>query len=483
MPYPAFYQHVFDASADSGAYDRAVLYFLARIGGRLRKDKETVSIADETAAVMQSAGLAALRGKPCHGVYELLDAVKSAFIKGPIDYAAARSLRSAEELLRGEKLGEINSGAAEPPLLVDFRQQCDKFRLKTKATTRQEVVLDILTKPKHQEESSFFHRMFYLKTGFCELRFGPDYSSRDASRVREKWEYALHARVEAAVIDVSWLGGTVREAASSSVSRAAKEAVGAGVCTRLLIDSAVMRLSEHITPLLDAAEEAIADDGSFPSLITAAKNLLFLENARWLLNLEDSGRGGIVASLLGAVYMKGCAILPTLAAADETDDMEHAASLKSLYQIANRTGVEAELLTEALTELCERRAPLPSPCMHGAAIGLLYSSCMLSAEDVLASAASYMFASGEPQARAGRFLSGLFKAAPDIFFGGTGFIDGISHLLRESSEECFLTLLTDLRLAFSAFTPGEIDRIAELVADSLGVGEKEMKKTAQSDAL
>jgi hypothetical protein len=193
--------------------------------------------------------------------------------------------------------------------------------------------------------------------------------------------------------------------------------------------------------------------------------------------------GEMMALLLKAVYMKSCAILPTLTAVDETDDMEHAGSLKSIYQIANRANMESSVLTEALVSLCERKAPLPSPCMHGAAVGLLYSFCSFSAEDVIAEATSYMFASGEPQARAGRFLSGLFQVAPDIFFEGTDFTLGISHLLRGAADEDFLALLADLRLAFSTFAPSEIDRIAELVAESLGIGEKDLQKTAHSDAI
>lgn len=482
MPYPAFYQAVYERFEKSveAAYDDAVLEFLARIGGALRKKKESTSIADEVAAVAQSRGLAALRDKPRQGVYELLDGVRSTYVKGEVNMSASVVFGVATELLRGDKMGNVSSGAEQVPLLLDFRETIRRLRLKTGMTTKQEVTLDILTKPVHREASAFFHRLEFLGVPFGELKFGPNYRRRDTSRVREKWVYASGARVEAAVIDVSYLGGTVREAASTMLARRKTAHTGCGDFSRLLIDAAVMDLTEHIAPLLEVVRESVVDDGSFLSLAQAAQNLLFLENARWLLSLPDMDFAG---GLLGAVYHKAVALLPTLETAVEEEDRALAKTLKDLHQISRRDDIDPTLFEEALRDLCDRAEPTPPPCLQGGAAGLLYACDAIDTAAVLGYARSYLYGSGEQMKKSGRFLGGVFLTAWDILFEDRGFLEGISHVLEALPQEEFLALLPDLRLAFSTFTPTQLDRVGELVARLLSVDEMMLAKPAVSERV
>ena len=465
MPFPAFYQRVFEtlAKRPDTAFDDAVLRFLVQIGGALRAQKESTSIADEIAALAQSRGLAALREKPQQGVYELLDAVNSAYIKEQSGSAPGIA-RTVTRLLRGDRMGTVSAGVQQIPLLLDFQKQSARHRLKTGSAMRQEITLEILAKPAHREASAFFHRLAFLGTGFGEKLFGPDYRSRDTSRVREKWRYGASAKVQSNLVDVSYLGGTVREAASTLLGRRRESDTGCGDCTQLLIDAAVMDLTEHIAPLLDRTREAVALDGSFPSLSAAAENLLFLESAKWLLNLPDDA---VPADLLPGVYNKAASLVSSLATKDEGEDRALAGSLKGLYQISRRAGIDPEPLTEALRDLAGRDAPPPS--LHGAAVGLLYADGRLEPDEALQHAQAYLFGTGEQVKKSGRFLGGLFLSAWDILFSGSGFLEGLSQVLSALPQDEFLTILPDLRLAFSTFTPSQIDRVGAAVAKLLGV--------------
>ena len=479
MPYPAFYQQVYGRMQKDPdtAFDAAVLHFLARIGGELRRKKESTSLADEIAALAQSKGLAELRDKPRQGVYELLDAVRSAYVK---DGGAAGNniLRTARQLLRGDAMGSVTAAADKIPLLVDFQAQAARFRLKVRGAARQEITLDILTKPLHREASVFLHRLDFLEADFGRCLSGPDYRRRDTARVRERWRYASSARVQSRLVDVSYLGGTVREAASTLLSRKREPDAGCGACTRLLIDAAVMDLTEHMDSLTDSTREAVAQDGSFLSLAQAAANLLFLEDARWLLNLPE---GAIPRDLLFSVYHKGVSLLPGLSTGHEEEDRELAKILKDLYQVSRREGMAGELLDEALRELADRDRP--PPCVQGSAAGLLYASGALGAEQVLEYARSYLYGSGGEVQLSGRFLSGLFLSAWDILFAGTGFLEGLSHLLESLEESAFLNLLPDLRLAFSVFTPSQIQRVGGEVAALLGVTQGELAAKAVPEGV
>ncbi|MDR1604628.1 MAG: DUF5682 family protein [Gracilibacteraceae bacterium] len=483
MPYPAFYQALFErlppgGGAESGeAWTETTRRFLALLGAKLRREKETISLADEAAAALQAGGLAALRGKPGEGVYELLDAVRSVYIKGAMDFAAERTMRAAALLLRGDRMGRVVSGAAEAPLLLDFRATARRLRLRLQATTAQKIELSILSNKNHREKSVFFHRLRYLGVSLAEMTYGPDYLSLDAGRVREIWTYTVGARVEAEIIDASGLGGTLAEAAATALALARETARGTGELARLLINAAVMDLTRSTTPLAEAMAAAVAEDGSFLSLTTATRHLLFLENAKWLLALPEEN---FAAALLPAVYLKAVVLLPTLRSADEATDGQLVQALKTLRQAAERDGCDRDLLTEAMLELRGGAAP---PGLLGAAVGLLYADGALTAADVLAEANGFFFGSGEQMKRSGRFLSGLLQTAWDIVFSGDGFLAGLNNLLTALPHEDFLALLPDLRLAFSFFTPTQTDRLARGVARLLGTETATLSERAVPEAV
>jgi len=218
--------------------------------------------------------------------------------------------------------------------------------------------------------------------------------------------------------------------------------------------------------LLNAMQSAIADDGNFSSLVRAAVNLLFLYNAKWLLNLEDLK---FADELLEQVYIKAVALIPGLETKQENEDREFAKVIKELNQIAQRDNIDKELLYEALLDFCEQNAP--PPCLHGSAAGLLYSAGRLDCEQVIKIAESYFYGTGEIIKKAGIFLAGLFISAWDLVFTDARFTGGITSILKNFTHEDFLLVLPDLRLAFSSFTPNQIDKLAKIIAENLGVSD------------
>jgi hypothetical protein len=382
---------------------------------------------------------------------------------------------TAAQLLQGDKIGQVHSGVEQVPLLLDFRAEAKRLKLKIEQTGRQEIVLDILTKPAHRASSIFFHRLTFLHIGLGQLRAGPSYRKRDTHLVREKWQYAFSAKVEAAVIDASYLGGTVREAVATALARTQQEHNSSGDYSKLLVDAVVMDMTEYIAPLLDAMEAIIAQDGDFLSLVLAVENLLFVENAKWLLSLENTE---FVGRLLAAVYQKAVALLPALETAVEEEDRRLAKTLKTLGQVSQREGIDGNVFLEALQDLCRRESPDPPVGLQGSAAGLLYAQGVFTAEEVLRLAESYLLGSGEQMKKSGRFLGGVFLSAWDILFAASGFLEGISHVLAALPPEEFLSLLPDLKLAFSTFTPRQLDRVSDLVAALLHVSPEEAAREA-----
>ena len=66
------------------------------------------------------------------------------------------------------------------------------------------------------------------------------------------------------------------------------------------------------------------------------------------------------------------------------------------------------------------------------------------------------------------FLVGLLKASRELAWSELALIREIENLLASWSDDEFIQLLPDLRLAFADLTPHETDRVAALVAKEHG---------------
>ena len=69
-----------------------------------------------------------------------------------------------------------------------------------------------------------------------------------------------------------------------------------------------------------------------------------------------------------------------------------------------------------------------------------------------------------------QFFRGLFFTARDLVFIGEQFIGMLDAFYGRVSEEEFMELLPELRMAFTYFTPRETDRIAGMAAGLHGKG-------------
>ncbi|MDR2869752.1 MAG: DUF5682 family protein, partial [Deferribacteraceae bacterium] len=464
MPYPAFYQRVHSNITDSTldtAFDEAVMHYLILTGQALRAKGINISISEETAAFVQGRGLADLRGKRQAGVYELLDGITSAYIKSELNVVSSELMRTCKTVLRGTQTGSVTDKADIVPLLKDFWATVKHYGLKT-GTVKQELALDILSNTRHRQMSIFLRRLEFLGVGFAEMVTGPDYRAQDTSRVRERWLYAHNAKVNARIIDVSYLGGSVQEATSNLINK--QQDAGSQSCAAyatLLVDVIVMDLPSFVAPLLEQVRTAITEDGAFDSLVQAASKLMFIEQIAWMLNSKlDS------LDILTLIYAKAASMLPYITAKDENDDKQLAKLTKSLYQVAMLDIIDGSIFDEALLELVSKDNV--SPYLYGTACGLLYSRELLTVEAVLQHTNAYLAGTGDMVIKAGLFLGGLFYTAWDIIFHHDDFVSGLSNMLQSLDQEAFMGMLPDLRLAFSTFTPSSINRIAEMVSQSLG---------------
>jgi len=476
MPYAAFYARVYKEAkqAEQTPFSKVVLEALIRIAHKLRKKEEAVSTFDEICAYRMAQSLAALRGKEEPGAFELYDAVLSNYVKGEWNLSTDAPLRQYRRFMIGNGIGTISSKADVPPIVSDFEAQCRQFHIEIGDTAVKERILEIFSKPAHRRISMFFHQMKFLGTDFANRVKGPNLRlKKDKRLIRETWKYKWSGAVIASLIDRSVKGGTIAKACQAMVLEQLKKNLRAGEAAALLAEAFEMGLLDVYDELMNQMSDIFRQESDFYEVTDALSYLTMLYELQRIYQVAQEQ--GLVFQIR-LCYDKAVGLLDAIYAVKEEQVEQALEAVKSLYDLVHQSkyGLAEELLWKRLEELLLRKDI--NPCMEGVMLGILYGSSHTDKEHVLRAAKGYMRGTHERMLQTASFLRGLFYTAKDLVFDGTYFISMIDELLRKAQDEEFVRLLPELRLAFGAFRPDEIDRLAGQAASLYGSSVKDIRK-------
>ena len=463
MPFTGFYQRIWEGLQETlTPYEDAVLDMIVTAGKETRRKEGYLSTYDEICACAMANGLADIRGKRQPGAYELLDAVLSSFVKGEYNIATDAPMRFLRKAMTGNAVGALCRQADVPPIIYDFQEQCRKFGIKTTSTLETETTLSIFSNKKHRQESMFFHRTNFLKAGFSRKIKGPNLQlKKDRNLMREIWKYKWNAQVNAALIDVSVYGATIEECASGLVKEELKKDLSARDSALLLTQVFEMGLREQLGPVYDRVQELMLQDTDFYSLADGVKSLMMMEELAGLY-----GSGLKPGRLIHLGCRKLVTLLPSMVRIKDEDLGSCMNALKLLYQLTGREGdsfgTEREGFFDALDRMC--RDGQIHPGLNGCIHGILYGSGRETAREVEQTCRGYLGGTGEQLFCTAQFFKGLFFTARDLVFIGEEFLKMLDEFYGSVSEDEFMELLPELRMAFTYFTPRETDKIAAMAA-------------------
>jgi len=473
MPSPAWHQWVWDSAQLDPAgphLDGVTADALARYArqGRERGLSEQVSTAEVQAAVLQAQRLAALRGHAGPGREDVLDALRSCFVKGAIDEGMAGFTDDLRRYLAGSALGDVPPSAGSPPLLEDARRHAGTHRIRLDDSTPRTVRLDLYRKESHRRRSRFLHLMEYLGAGVGRWQGGPDFlAGVRLELLIEEWQVAWNPLVEARLIEVAGDGSTLQDAALTRLRR--EEALladqgqgrNAGAAVRLLVRACVIGLHERLPRLMDLLARHLAEDASLASVTDCAHQLLNLHRAREPLGVQDDLG---VHALLELACSVGLGLLPDLA---NVKPEQEAAAVRTLVDLrAVRAALAASAPDPAWHDALARLAgAVGVPGVAMAAGALLFLDGAWNATQ-LGTVLGAHFGAGARPGEAVRALGGLMAAAPELLLTQPGLQQDLDRILGGWDEEAFITYLPDLRLAFAQLKPFETARLAEALAQT-----------------
>lgn len=531
MQSPGFYQQVWqgleEGEKPEGAYEEAVLYYLAATGKAARQKGEGISSYDEICAYSMARGLAALRGKQEPGLYELRDSALSSFVKGEYSLSTDGTLRILQKLVTGQQVGKLCADARRPPLLEDFEEQCRFFGIKLHSVSETEVTLEIFSKEKHLRMSRFLYQTEFLGCQFAKRKKGSDLvGRRDRNRVREIWIYKWSGQITAALIDASISGGTLQEAVRSLLYTGLAKSTGCKEAAELLVKGFLMGLQDEQTLMQEHLSRVLATDGDFFSLARGFSHLLMLAELQDLYRVRQQMD---LEGMIRTCFQKLIQLLPSMGKVGEENQQECMECLRILYQATGKKAYQElqPFFIEALELLLSGGQPqisLPSPQrllqasqsrqqaeqeqsqvaqswqqidqrvqpiiqpgiqpgIEGTVLGLLYGYHGEYGEWIAHSAQGYLRGTEEMLKKSAAFLRGLFFTARDFVFVSQDFLRLVDELLERLPAEEFLKLLPELRMAFAYFTPMETDRIAGQAAAFHGKTGAQLLKGRNVDPL
>jgi Family of unknown function (DUF5682) len=474
LPLPGFYERLWQARG--GGLDDFALDLITGFAAHLRDSPaETPSFPQIANAVEQAERLAQLRGRPFPARDDIVDAVRSSFIKEEIVGADSPLLAELSAWLTGTAIGDVPPSAGSPPLVEAVREEARLHGFSIADGERRSRELDIYRRDKHRAISRFCHAMTLIDSGFARRTAGPDFRNEvDLDRLHEIWSVCWSPQVEARLIELCEVADTLAEALAAVLARQidALSADGKGRNALAAIDlfatACRAGIGERAGPVLELIEAQVIEDPELRSVAAALTDLILLRRGRERLGIAD---GAPLDRLIGVVWRRVLLLLPDLADVGEEgvrDSIRALADLRGSIELARSSAapIAIDLFDEALARLHGR--PL-QPMLAGAVLAFAMIDGAADAASLEARLRGELnSAYTDPQRRLA-FLGGIIAIARELLWAVPAIVAALEETIATADDDDFIALLPHLRLALMPLDPREVDRLGEAVAERIGV--------------
>jgi hypothetical protein len=408
-----------------------------------------------------------MRGRRGAARYDLIDAVRTALVKGEV---GAREIWTERlvEFLRGDAIGDVPASAGSPPIVEDARARAKSLRIDVSDGSRRRRRLDIRRKDAHLSASRFFHAMTLIDSRFAERQMGPDFvNGVQTDRLFEEWTYAWSPTVEGRLIEIATLGDSVSSACLGLLRKRKSEMKAAGQSqdiagmAELFVQGVLAGLDKALAPFLNELASDIQSHGDFSAVAYTLRRLHNIANASGPLRISSELA---LTEVRQAAYRRLIYLCDDLPKTPEEAIQDRIEALRLTMELLRAPGAE-ELDRGVFDEAVNRVADAsPPPEILGSVLAISLQAGLRLPKDIcVALSGSFVGTVDEETDRIG-VLRGLLFTTPEILWRSDEVLGETDRLLCGLTEDGFLELLPHIRLAFTSLNPREADRIAGSLA-------------------
>ncbi|TGE25170.1 hypothetical protein E5K00_08225 [Hymenobacter aquaticus] len=440
---PAWYELLFHTP-----HTEVVTHWMVRAARLLRGQDMDASSAHAIEAVRLAETLAAVRGRALPGIEELEEAAVAIFGGG---YAEALHLVH-EQLVIGEKLGEVPSELPATPLQQDVLTQQKATRLKPETTPK---TLDLdLRQELHLERSYLLHRLRLLS-----LPWGtPQRVQGKSGTFHEVWEVQWKPEFALQIIEAGLWGNTVLEAATNRARQRGREAGQLEQVSSLVEEVLQANLGAAIPDLVARLETLSADTRDVTHLLAALPPLV---NVLRYGNVRRTETGQ-VAQVVHKLVPRLCISLPQACTGLDYDAASQLlARVEATHQairLLQDAGQEADWYAALHAIL---RNPASSGLLAGAAARLLFDAQQLPPEEA-ATVLGLALAPAQPTDYATAWIEGFLSGSGLLLIHHHELFGLLDAWLSGIDEAVFQEIVPLLRRAFTGFSLPERRQVLDL---------------------
>ncbi|MCB1767107.1 MAG: hypothetical protein KDJ22_13785, partial [Candidatus Competibacteraceae bacterium] len=439
---PGFYQHLWENAGEP------TIHWLAQVAQLLRERDLAASTASVIEAARLADALAALRERPRPTQEELNEATLSVLCHG--DVTPLRLIE--EQLLIGERLGEVPDSTPMLPLQQDLQRLQKRLRLPPEAGQR---VLELdLRKPNDLERSQLLHRLNLLNIPWGQIE-----RASGKGTFKENWRLQWQPELAVAVIEANLWGSTILAAATARACDRARNTDQLSPLTELVEQTLLAELPEAIGEVMDRLQNVAALTSDIPHLMDSLPPLARILRYGNVRQTDAGLVGHVVDGLVTRIAIglpAACSALDDEAAEEMFGRVRAMQDAISVLQDPEQT----EIWRAALAKLVDQAN------LHGLLAGyacrVLFEQDVLSTPETARRMGLTLSLAGEP-ARAAAWLEGFLHGSGQLLLHHAALWDILDGWVSNLSGEAFVPLLPLLRRTFARFPAPERRQMGERV--------------------
>jgi hypothetical protein len=439
---PRWYEHVWNHPKDDGTR------WMTKVAHLFRKNGMDTSVAHVIEAVRLAESLASLRNYSKAGLEELNEATLSVLCNG--EEVLLKLIH--DELIVGNKLGEVPATIPRPPLQVDIEKLQKKLRLPATADFK-DYILD-LRKELDLERSILLHRLRLL-----DIEWGKQYSVSGKGTFKEQWRLQWDPAFSIDIIEKGGWGNTVEEAASRYVSDQAKQAKSLLSVSELLQETLPAELHSTVEVLIEQINNLAAASGDVIQLMEAVPPLVTVSRYGNVRNTDAE----LVLNILEGMITRICVSIPNAVTA--IDEQAAQKLLDLFYKLNDAVNVlqQQDITSEwqqALRIIAGNQNT--SPVIAGYSVRLLTDYKLPEGEE-LVKVFNYRMSRANPPDTTAAWLEGFLKGSGTMLLIDNDLWNVVNNWITGLGEDIFTQVLPLLRRTFSNFSQPERRKLGEKV--------------------